>query len=64
MKRVLLILVLVVLGTSGLARGDSAKTWDDAVHVYEAAGSAYGEARFRDAIALYEEALALSLIHI
>jgi len=50
---------VLALGTVVLAQGESEKTWDDAVALFNQAFEAQQAARYEDAIILYEDALVI-----
>jgi len=47
------------VAVAGFAQGNDGRTWEDAVRLFSEGSAAYDEARFRDAIPPYEEALAI-----
>ena len=56
---VVLVCLLVLIAVGVFAQGDDGNTWDDAVELFNQAMEAYSQARFQDAIDLFEEALAI-----
>jgi len=56
---VIFVCLLVLIAVGVFAQGDGGKTWDDAVELFNQAVAAYHQARFQDAIDLYERALVI-----
>jgi CHAT domain-containing protein/tetratricopeptide (TPR) repeat protein len=56
---VTIVCVLALVTVVVFAQGESEKTWDDVVRLVQEGNTAYSEARFQDAIYLYEEALVI-----
>jgi len=50
---------LILISAVGFSKDDGGKTWDDAVALVNQAIEAYNQARFSEAVALYDEALAI-----
>jgi tetratricopeptide (TPR) repeat protein/CHAT domain-containing protein len=56
---VVFVCVLALATVLVFAQSDDKKTWDDAVKLFNQAVGAYDQARFQDAIGLFEEALVI-----